>query len=223
MSNQNDSLKAAIDQGVRKAHEADGYLQADGSLDKAQVRERMFEVLRPAKVLKLQERSDKAVTRGSMVAQVFPSLPGPDSQEGQPDPQLALAVWEKIDAMLWSEARPSAGAPLQRLVGLNMGNGYILCRTQVGKDRVSAVYITDDRLCIERDFVKPDDESLQRKAESVRANRELLILRQPENGKRWLRSFDGHMKALAAAGHDQLALALEAATSEASVEDATEE
>lgn len=204
--------KAAIDNAVLAAYATEGYLTEDGK-DTERVRAQMLEVLRDRKVLSFSEREDKAVTKGAMTEKVFPSLPGPADFGEQDDPQLAKAVWDKIAAALWTEARPSASGALQRLVGVSMGNGYVLCHTKIGNDQTPASYITDDRTCIERDFIDPDNKALKRKADSIVANRELLILRQPKNAKRWARNFDLAVKSLAAASHDQLALTVAAATS----------
>jgi len=142
---------------------------------------------------------------------VFPSLAGPDSWSDEDDPALAEAVWGKINSILWSEARTAATSPLQVLVGITMGNGYVMCRTKVGApDPVDAVYITDDVTCIELDYVQPEHASLERKLRSHVANVEMLTLRHPD--QRWLSGFDKKLKSLTASGHAQLSLALEAAT-----------
>jgi hypothetical protein len=204
--------KAAIDRAVHEAYAAEGYLQDDGSRDQVKVREHMFEVLRTRKVLGLKERKDKAVTRGAMVELVFPHLSGPATFTESEDPQLALAAWDKIDAMLWSEAAPRASSALQRLVGYGMGNGYVLCRTTVGNDQVPASYVTDVLACIEVDFIKPDNDALARKVDTVVKNREMLILRQPQNGARFLKSLDTKMKDIGSAAHNQLALTVSSVT-----------
>lgn len=204
--------QAAFEQGVHAAYAAEDYLQEDGSQDKGQVREHLFEVLRQAKVLSKKERSTKAISRGELVKRVFPHLPGPDDFEGAEDPQLALSVWKEIDRRLWTEAKPSADSMLQRLVAVNMGNGYVMCRTKVGADRVDAAYITDDRACIDEDFVKPDNDSLERKLRAVTRNREMLVLRQPDNAQHWVRGYDRHVKMITDAGRQQLAITAEAAS-----------
>lgn len=211
MNNQNDSLKAVIDRSVHAAFVAAGYVLEDGSRDKTRVREQMFEILRPAKVLTKKEREAKAVTRGAMVEQVFPGLPGPAVFDDQENPQLAQAVWGEIDKLLWGMAATGATSMLQRLVGVNMGNGYVLCRTQVGTDRTSAVYITDNPECIELDFVVPANQKLDRTVRATVADREMLIYRQPQNARRYERRFSNTMKQLSAAASGQLALAVESA------------
>jgi hypothetical protein len=202
--------KAAIDQGVREAYEAEGFTTETGARDTVRVREHVFEALRPHKVLKWAERKAKAITRGAVVAQVFPSLPGPDQFSEAEDPQLAHAIWVKVNSDLWSQLQTGAKGPIQQLVGLSMGNGYVLCRTKIGADGTDAVYVTDDRTCIERDYLMPDNVKLQRQFEAATDNRAMLIARQPENAERYAKGFNSRTKAFGAAAHDKLALAVEA-------------
>lgn len=207
-----DDRKALIDEGVDRAFAAEGYALSDGRRDMTKVRERIFSVLAPRKVLasNVKEREEKAIPRGEMVAEVFPNLATPPAFEGAEDQVLAEAVWDRISAILWSEMAPNANKALQRLVGLNMGNGYILCRTKVNKGTTWATYITDNVQCIEQDFIRPDDAALERKIRALVANREMLIMRQPDNGDRWLKGFDRYLKAVGARAREQLALTFEA-------------
>lgn len=202
----------AVAQGILEAYQVDGYITDSGAKNTTQVREAIFEAVRPHKVLEWGEREDKAITRGEVTQEVFPSLPGPGHFEDTGDPQLAAAVWAKIDTTVWSYLQANAAGPVQRLVGINMGNGYVLVRTQIGVNSNDAVYITDDLRCIERDFLARDNKSLQAKIDAVTSNREMLILRQPDNAKHFLSGHDRQFKALGSATHDRLALAVEAAT-----------
>ncbi len=202
--------KAAIDQGAREAYAAEGFVTDAGIRDTTRVREHVFEVLRPHKVLTWGEREDKAITRGAVTAQVFPGLPGPDTFSDQEDPQLARAVWVKVSSEVWSQLQPGAAGPVQQLVGRNMGNGYVLCRTKIGADSTDAVYITDNRQCIERDYLTPDNARLQRLFEATSDNRAMLIARQPANARRFAQGYDSRVKALGSAAHDKLHLAVEA-------------
>ena len=212
MNAQNGSpSKAAITQGVREAFENENYALPSGQRDMTKMRAHAFEVLRGRKVITWKERVTNAVTRGDLIEQVFPSLPSPETFQEQDDPQLAEAVWDEISSILWNETRVSSTSPLQRYVGLSMGNGYVLCRTIVSKNKLDAAYITDDVRCIEADFVGPDNQSLSRTMERVRMNREMLVQRQPQNARRYVKNFGAHTKAIQAANYDQLMLALEAA------------
>src|SRR5215831_1718145 len=135
-----------ITQGVLAAYEREGYTGADGSRDMKGMPNRIFGVIESAKVLNKREREAKAITRGNVFAGVFPSFPLPDAWEDESDPGLTEEVYKKIDSEVWAELNPTSGR-VQRLVGVNMGNGYVLCRTELGRDRVDAVYITDAREC----------------------------------------------------------------------------
>lgn len=205
---------AAVAQGVYEAYGADGYVNAVGVKDNAKVKEQIFEVLRPHKVRSWAEREEKAITRGEVTQQVFPSLPGPATFSEQSDPQLAAAIWTKVDSAIWSFLQANAAGPVQRLVGINLGDGYVMCRTQIGVNSTDAVYITDDRACIERDYLARDNEALQAKMRSVTDNREMLIMRQPGNAAVYAKGFGQLVKAIGAASNDRLALAVSAATAD---------
>lgn len=219
ISNTESPQKAEIDQGVLDAYQAEGYLLPDGTKNNTMVRERIVEVLSPGKVTKWSEREQLATTRGALVHAVFPSLTGPEDFGEAEDPQLALAVWTAIDTTLWGECRWNASGPIQRLVGLRLGNGWVLARCNIRVDRIGAVYVTADRQCIERDCLAADNAALTRVLERLTANREMLILRQPEHGDRYARGLDKYLRALSATSHDRLALAIEASASDGGHED----
>lgn len=222
-NNNGSPQKVAVDTGVLEAYAADGFLTEDGAKDTAKVRQHVFEVVRTHKVLAWNEREAKAISRGAVVTEVFPNLAGPDQFSEAEDPQLARAIWLRIYQDLWSHLQPGASGAVQQLVGQAMGNGYVLVRTKTGADGIDAVYVTDNRTCIERDLLAPESASLQRKFDAVIATRGMLIHRQPDNAKRYAARFDHQVKALGAAGHDQLALAVEASVNgDAADEDESE-
>jgi hypothetical protein len=202
--------KAAIDKGVFDAFQREDYLTQKGDRDMVKVRERIFSIVSANKVFDRAERQDKAVTRGELVARVFPHLPGPEAWGEQPEPLLAEAVYNALDGkFVWGETKTNADSTLQRMVGMNMGNGYVLCRTKIGKDAIPAVYITDDLRCIQLDFVRPDNESTVRKLETVTKNREMLVIRQPQNAARYVREYGSTMRGAVTAGINRLQLTAE--------------
>jgi len=209
MSSTYNGGKAAIDKGIFDAFQREGYLTGDGARDMTKIRERIFAIVSANKVFDRHERQDKAVTRGELIAQVFPGLPGPDAWSEQTDPLLAEAVHGALDQkFVWGETKTDATSPLQRMVGMNMGNGYVLCRTKIGKDAIPAVYITDDLRCIQIDFVRPDNESTVRKLEMVTRNREMLVIRQPQNAARYVREYGTTMRGAVTAGVNRLQLTM---------------
>lgn len=200
-----------IDKAVYDAYADATYVKGDSSRDITKMCARMFEVVAPNKVLGKREREEKATRRGDLVSAVFPDLPGPEQFDDLPedDRPLAEAVYKRIAADVWGETRPAADGRLQRMVGTNMGNGYVLCRTKVGKDRVDAVYITDVKECIQLDFTRPDNSSLDRRVRSSTRNREMLILRQPHNAKAYASEYDKTLRNALTEAHNQLALTVE--------------
>lgn len=205
--------KAAVQQAVVEAYAAEGYVQDNGTRDTTKVRRRIYEVVKPHKAINKGDRQVKAISRGQVLAQVFPHLLGPDRFSEGADPQLAQAVWNQLYQDVWSHLQPTASGAVQQLVEGDLGNGYVLLRTKLSPDNTDGVYITDDLKCIEEDLLVPEDESLQRKIRAMVATREMLIARQPGNAKRYAGKFDRQMKAVMFSGHDRLALAIETATS----------
>lgn len=204
---------STIDQAVHEAYVAEGYINEDGSRDAAKMRERILELVVQHKALDKRDRADVALLRGDLIAGVFPSMIGPDRFADEPNPDhrsLLEAVYNKVAGYVWAAVTPHAAGPIQRMVGLNMGNGYVLCRTKVGKDRIDAVYVTDDLECIRLDFTRPDNQALERKIEGSTRNREMLILRQPQHAKAYASEYDKTLKNALTTAHNQLALTMEA-------------
>ena len=94
---------------------------------------------------------------------------------------------------MWGETKSSADSPVQRLVGVNMGNGYVMCRTKIGK--VDAVYITDNIDCIREDFTRPEADAITRKLKMATKNREMLVLRQPDNAMKYANEYNRALRA----------------------------
>ena len=204
--------KAAVTTAVDAAFAASDHLLEDGTRDTVKVRELIVEALRTRKVLNKKERAVKAVTRGAMVEAVFPALPGPDSFSETDDPELAQAVWSEVDKYLWSMTNASYSSAVQHLVGQVMGNGYVLCRTKVGRDATWASYITDDVACIREDFIGPIHVSLDRATSRALHGHELLIQRRPDIAAQVVAGLNKKLKALQQLTQTQLQLALEAAS-----------
>jgi len=205
--------KTLIDLGVHEAFAREGYLKTDGSRDMEKVRERIYDILAKVKVLKKVERRDKATSRGALMSGVFPKTTGPAGWEEEPNPLLAAAIYKELDQRyVWGEAKPDARSQIQRRVAINMGNGYVLCRTKIttnGGDPVDAAYITDDRACIQQDFTRPDNQKGQRVIDSMTRNREMLVQRQPENARTYMRDYKASLEAALKSGMSQLQLAFE--------------
>jgi hypothetical protein len=211
---------AEIAAGVLAAYAAEGLLKEDGNKDTSKVRERILAIVRTHKVITWKDRKANAIKRGDVVRQLFPSTPAPpDGFSETEDPQLAKAVWGQLYKDVWGHLTVGADSALQQLVGATMGNGYALVRASIDSAHPDAVYITDNLLCIERDVLEPEDTAYKRVAERRIALRQMLIMRQPENARRYEKGGNDLLKMLMVTGRDQLAIAVSAATSAATGDD----
>jgi hypothetical protein len=201
--------KAAIDLAVHAIAEKDGLI-VDEKIDMAKLRNRLFEAIVPAKVLAKKERAEKAVQRPQLIAALLPSLPAPEQFDHQADPPLAEKVYGWFDAKVWGETKSSADSAVQRLVGVNMGNGYVMCRTKIG--RTDAVYITDNIDCIREDFTRPEADAITRKLKMATKNREMLVLRQPDNAAKYANEYNRALRAELANAATQMQLAVDSVT-----------
>jgi hypothetical protein len=204
------------DQAVYAAYLADGYITPEGRADKIAVRKAMCAVLSEHVVTgrSKAERKANAIRRIDLMREVFPHLPGPDAFEDQDDPVLAAEVYKTIYQRMWSEARPGAGCQLQSLITSTMGNGYWLCRTAVDDVRDNALYVTDSLYFIDADHLQKSIVAFQRQADQLIADREALMHLLPADAKTLLRGFDRTVRQIMNSGHERLAIAAEAATSE---------
>lgn len=198
--------KAAIDLAVHAILEQQNLI-VDEKIDMSKLRNQLFETIVPAKVLAKKERAEKAVQRPQLIAALFPSLPAPERFDEQPDPPLAEKVYAWIDAKVWGETKSSADSALQRLVGVNMGNGYVMCRTKIG--RVDAVYITDNIDCIREDFTRPENDAIDRKLKMATKNREMLVLRQPDNAVKYANEYNRTLRGALDTAKTQMQLAVD--------------
>jgi hypothetical protein len=131
-------------------------------------------------------------------------------------------VW--LNTKVWGEAKPGADSPLQRLVGVNMGNGYVMCRTKIGD--VDAVYITDDIECVRIDFTRPENAAIDRRLAMATRNREMLVLRQPENAAKYASEYKRTLHGALATASAQMQLAVDSVSgnhAEADVDTEAEE
>jgi hypothetical protein len=203
---------AVVDQARNAAFAEAGYVHTDGStIDREKYRATMYEHIKGHKCLTKKDRASNALRRGDLVHLMFPAVTTPDDIDDINDSderELAKALWAALWKDIWNECRTDANVPMQRMVGVNMGNGYVLCRTKVGKEAADAVYVSDDKGCIQQDFTRPENEALAAKSRMAVRNREMLILRQPHNAKAYLNEYAATMRNALGAGMGQLQLAL---------------
>jgi hypothetical protein len=205
------SFQDAVAHGVIAAFAAEDYLDDRGEKDYVKVRQAAYDVLADVKVIKKVDRLTVPITQGNLTRKVFPNLVHPGAFEDQPDPDVAAAVWEKVKGLLWTQVNAAPGSNMQNLVGRNMGNGYVLCRTKAStSDGTPAAYITDNFEAIKLDFQSPAYASARQKVEQALAVSMLLIDRQPQHAKAWKSFSDAQLKSAKELGHTRLTGAIEA-------------
>jgi hypothetical protein len=207
-SNGSEPTPAAIDREVHKAFADQGYVQADGSRSMAKFRVALCEQARTAKANNRRERGAKAIQRGELVHRTFPDYPVPDDHASQPNPELARAAWKQLWSLVWTECGTGANGTIQRMIGQHEGNGWVLCRCKVGPDRIDAIYITTSRDLIRDDITRPANSSAEKKALRDARNREMLMLRQPENAEAYMREYVQAMEVALEAGKAMLELTM---------------
>src|ERR1044072_8863507 len=93
-----------INKAVNAAFAAEGYVKANGSgevRDNRAMHHAILSVVRQYKVASKKDRYTDAITRGKLIAAVFPNLPRPDAWENEDDPVLALEASKKGRAAVW--------------------------------------------------------------------------------------------------------------------------
>lgn len=207
---------AEITSGVLAAYAAEDLLKEDGlTKDNTKVRARLLEIVKQHKVLTRRDLESGSITRGQVVRELFPSLPAPpEGFSDTEDPQLAKAVWGQVYKDVWSHLTVGASGPVQILVGAAMGNGYALCRTKVGPDGTDAICVTDNPVLIDSELLEPETASLTRKIEAMLNLRSMLIMRQPQNARRYAKSGNDVLRHLQVTGKDRLTRAVEASSAE---------
>lgn len=195
-----EAVAAAIDSEWVKA----GFTKSDGTRDRSKFRSTILDFIMKAKVLRKEDKLKKSITKGDLTKAVFPGMATPEDIDQ--DDLLAISVWKKIVAEVWGETKTDAGSILQRMIGVHMGNGYVMCRTKIGTDKVDAVYVTDNYALIKADNIRPENASLQRKATSAVRNREMIMVRHPDKAKDILNEYVRTLQAALDSGKAQLQL-----------------
>lgn len=206
-----EAAKAALAEGVRAAYAQEGYVDNDGDRDEGAVQEAAYAAVAPAVVGAKSQREAVAITKGDLVAAVFPSLPKrAEEWNTLADPGLASKVYSDIKSLVWGYVKRDKSGKVQQLVGLRLP-GFVLCQTKVGNDQIDAAYVTDDVGCITEDFVAPLNASVVRSHRTMGRNVAMVVDRKPETATKWERLYMTASKSGLVAGHDPIKLAMEAA------------
>ncbi len=199
-----------VDLAIDARYLAEGYINDDGQRDHKKVAEAIYPLVADAYVGGLSERAGKAVTRGRLIEAAFPSLP---SREQWADDELAEQVDRLIRAKVWDLAKADRNGEVQKLVGARTP-GLVLCRTQIGTDRVDAVYVTDDLACLREDFAGPLAKKMRAANRRMSLNVSMVGARLPQHAAALDRLYRRANKLALTAGLADTQLMLEAAGDE---------
>ena len=124
--------------------------------------------------------------------------------------ELAEKVYGKIRSAVASDVKPDRTGKVQQMVGQANGMpAMVLCRTEIGNDRIPAVYITRDLQCMIKDNSSKLKSGIKKAAEKHAGNLALWMERVPEHAEKLDGDYKSGMKAALQAGQSIVTLALE--------------
>jgi len=210
------SLKERVDEAVDAVYERHGYL-VDGEPNRGLVEDKIYDLVSNAVVEQRADRGRLAVSRRQLMAVAFPQVPGPDAWAEQEEPDLAEAVYARLDGYVWRLVNPDASGKIQ--ARLKSDGGRILCRTKATPDKNDAVYVTSDLQCLLADFTSPQKDRITREATRFATNLVMAVDRLPEHAGRFKRELTSGMKTALGSGSAILIPAIEAAATDLDEDD----
>lgn len=196
-------FEAAVEEGIREAYQLHGYVDTNGEgdevIDKSRLHEAIYRALKSSAVVRTpDEKSDKALTHGTLAKKVFPETPGANDEWDELDP-VQQAVWTQLVKETWNPVNPNYSGPVQRLVGERDAK-LVLIKTKTtvdGSPGVDVVYLTSNEDLIFADFIAPLKASVRRAADRLAKNAALVSTRNKEMAAKAAREVDTGMKAAA--------------------------
>lgn len=196
-------FEAAVEEGVFEAYRANGYvgINVDGEefVDKSKMHDAIHGALKSSAVVRTpDEKSDKALTHGTLTKKVFAETPGANDEWDELGP-VEKAIWEQLVKDAWNPVNPNYSGPVQRLLGERDPHLVLIkAKTTVhGSPGVDVVYLTKNEELIFADFLSPLKASVRRAADRLAKNAALVSTRNKEMAPKAAREVDSGMKAAA--------------------------
>lgn len=168
-----------------------GYITEEGEIDPTRVADKLFGPVSEARADKLTERR-VGLTRRKLVEIAFPDVAGPEAWDDEEDPDLAQALYKRLDSLCWRQTNIQPDGPLQSR--FNSELGVVMLRTKTNPDKLDAVYVTRSVPCIMADLYKKQKADQKARADREAALTAMLIERIPEHGKRFDRELVGGLR-----------------------------
>jgi hypothetical protein len=196
-------FELAVEEGVFEGYRANGYVGINGegeeAVDKSKVHDAIHRALKSSAVVRTpDEKSDKALTHGTLAKKVFPETPGANDEWDDLGP-VEREVWTRLVKEVWNPVNPNFSGPVQRLIG-ERDPHLVLIKTKTtvdGSPGVDVVYLTKNEDLIFADFIAPLKASVRRAADRLAKNAALVSTRNKEMAGKAAREVDSGMKAAA--------------------------
>lgn len=173
-------VQAEIEDRIHRSWENEGYVTEDGERDPQAMHEAAYKAVRKRIATSRQDKAEKAITKGELYAAVFPNGPGADGKVDQLD-EFDSAAFHALERDVWSLMQPKFGGAIQKRLG-EENSPLVLLQATIYRDmnKAPAVYLTENATLIMEDSVDKEVKALERKAENLRKQLDMLMLRQPE-------------------------------------------
>jgi hypothetical protein len=182
------TLPSTVDAEIKRRIDAvwasHSYVTDDGERDAKKMHEAAFQAVRNRIATSKTDKQEKAITKGELYAAVFPHGPGADGN-GDPVDEYDRAVFHALERDVWSLTQAKHSGAIQHRLG-EEGSSLILCHATIRRnlDKAQAIYLTDNGVLIMEDSVDKEIKALERKAENLRRQLEMVIDRHPELASR---------------------------------------
>lgn len=200
-------FKAAVADAELAAYRAEGFTVTDADGERASadaLTKALYDLIKPTKAENEAERAKKAIGKKALAALAFPKTPGPSHAEWDPDNDVKVAAWAKLETAVASQVGSSRRTRVQKLF---VADGLILCNAKIGLNQVDSVYVTDDKDLIMVDYFKPRSAALIRKGEEVASDLNMVADRIPGMRKTLTTKLDSTLKKSQVTARAKLALA----------------
>jgi hypothetical protein len=216
--------------GIESAYDDAGYLPEDDEVDTDRERSAWINHalassiythdVKKALVQSLDERSRKAVKKGDITANAFPTALKPEEwASDEQDTDVLKQIWLALQRKCWDLCKADHSGAIQKMCS---ELGVVLVRTKVTSDQIDAVYITTDVECILADFDGPHNQKLVAASESFGKNLRMAMGRVPEAASVLDRDYKRTMRRALTTGKTMYAPALEAAPDYGDTDDSDE-
>lgn len=174
------TVEREIESRIEEVWANAGYVTESGERDTQAMQDAAYKAVRSRIAHSKQDKAEKAITKGELYAAVFPAAPGTDGK-GDPTDEYDKIVAERLERDVWSLMQAKHSGAVQKRLG-EESSSLVLCQAIIRRklDKAPAAYLTDNPRLIMEDSVDKEVKSLERKAENLRRQLDMVLHRHPE-------------------------------------------